>query len=354
MGSENFLKLSVSFLEEALQKSQPGIKTKFSRRILTKIVSLYLEQLSSVEEIESTHFFRIFDVKGHIDSYPEDFYFLNPNHTYVRNLVLFNTALVIDDLVVRCLSQLHSSKTELGESVKRTALGSLFYILKYRTFRRPTLRLIFDNLVYFDADDNFYRFGILDFIIRQYKESDASIALGSLPSHAGCSTALASSSESQLPHLQKGGVYCDKGDLCNDNTMVLSNLIWEEMRRYLLDSEVTPCDPDRAGIEEHSESLFINRGVLMEEFSHSDIEKMCIMELLSTIIDSTGSFFCNRIVQNQELFERIKGLPGIVKLLDKMVANFERVDLLSGTFLRILEKKNTSRSLKLASILKHA
>lgn len=359
MRSKNFLKLSVNFLERVFGEDQMDVRAKFSHQLLTKIVSLYLGQFDSVSEIQKTHFYKKFDVGGYIDSFPEEFYFSSSDHVYIGNLVSFNTTLVVDDLVVRYLSQLHNSNKMGSNSteMRGETLECLFYILKHRTFRRPTLRLIFDNLVYFDTGDNFYRFGILDFVIRYYKESDASVALGGhLSGSAESSTSMPTlSNELQPLHIQhayKSGIYCDTGDLCSDNTMVLSNLIWEEMRKYLLDSDVVLQELDTVKFaEKSSESLFLNRGVLIKEFSCSDIEKMCIIELLGTIVDCTGSFFCNRITQNQELLERVKELPGIVGLLDKMIANFERIGQLSETFLKILEKKNTDRSQELISVL---
>lgn len=319
-------KLSVELLEKSFQDYQEDLR-KLPRRVISRVVSLYL-QLECVATIESTHLSRVFNIKEYINTYPEDFYFSNPSHVYVRNLVLLNTALVIDDLVVRCLSQIHGSK----ESNRLRHIECLFYILKYRTFCRRTLRLIFDNLVYFDADDNFYRFGVLDLIIKRYKESDVLMACGSALSHPS--------------HLECACYGTD--DLCNDNVMVLANIIWEEVRGYL-DTDVIHEQSATEFADESS--LFVHRDVLLREFSYPDIERMCIMELLGTIVDCTGNFFCNRIAQNQMLLEKLKELPGIVKLLDKMVANFERLDLLSGTFLRILEKKNTKQSRRLLSAL---
>lgn len=137
--------------------------------------------------------FNLFNIKEIIDSEPESFYFNIPLHNdlfnYYDNLILINKTLVIDDLIVDSL-------------IKRGTLISLFHIIKNKSFTKGTLKFIFNNVIY-KEDLLFYKYGLLHFILIQYK---------------------------------------DKKQEPADNVCVLANIIWEEMILKLKQERYIPAE----------------------------------------------------------------------------------------------------------------
>lgn len=141
----------------------------------------------------------------------------------------------------------------------------LFYVLKNRKFIRSTLRYIFDNILYFE-DESYYKYGVLNYIINYYAISDQ-----------------------------------NNENTNDDNVMVLSNLVWEDFFRIFEYNLMLPGDN-----------------------SKSKLENVYILELFNTIVENTGGFFYNRINQNLKIFEKVKELSVVKKLINNVKIKYEK------------------------------
>jgi len=391
MGAEKLCSRRCKFrVQEAEQLLKSG-HLKIDSILKTKLIRLYLDELEDIEEIKNSHLNHIVDIKETIDSSPEDFYcehFSHSGSNYVKNLVLMNSSLIIDDLIIDSLAKLHS----LEDNNKCLILTNIFLLLQNRTFCRPTLKYIFDNVIYLDS--YFYRYGILDSIIKHYSVSDRIVSKnmgkpddwklsGDLIGHRDM---LEDQSIQKATKLQF--IYNDTADLGNDNVMVLSNLIWEEVINYCANDKLNAGSIEKSSLGCDSENVqdsfletkptkiaynLIGQHFTAKNTSCADltgysvftadfreyksipalvVEKACILEVFNTIIKNTGNFFYNRIRQNKTIFEQMGDFPVMEKLIEAMAMNFDKFDVLAEEFSHLFLKTKSSRIVKLLEKLK--
>lgn len=244
----------------------------------------------------------------------------------------------------------------------------VYHLLAHKHFQRPVLRHIFDQLLYFDSNDNIYSFKILELIINKYSRMDKLIknyeirknikeahdALTAMRTKNDSSSASPLCAiESFVRGMMHGGtankisieallnedtkieactaiakyideikgklvpesprdpperLYCPEDvDLHNDNAYVLSNLVWEELVLLLRSDAKAPC---------------------------------AAVQLLASIIKQTGDFLQRRIVENRTLLRNIG--RGSSELAMAVVDSFSSID---GLFEELVDcvKRNKPR-----------
>ncbi|ELA41739.1 uncharacterized protein VICG_01243 [Vittaforma corneae ATCC 50505] len=299
------------------------------------------------KNIENTGFDNCKSLRQHAETFPELFYFIKSKDQYfmkqyIRNLVSLNPFVVIDDIIYEKLSFLDD------KVVSRNVLFWTHQLLLYRSFSRTTLKHIFNNVVYLDFEGdneaNFYKYGILMEIVKQYKVGDLRIAENAVNSEqslhqlaAQRNSGMANSIKEDCAMIDTSELdedkvkdrlvdeFLDNKDVGNDNTQVLANIIWENTILIL------------EGILCRSLDRKVHLSGVFKDFDDPNcFEATCIVELFSVIIENTAQFYQNRISKSVGVLQNMKSLPSFERFIEKITENFEKSeDLLNAISGRI-------------------
>lgn len=286
---------------------------------------------------------------------------------YIPVVINLSPNLIIDDIIYKVVDYDYSSNIEDHQFVNisqstESALMWIYYIIAYKKLQRLTIKYIFDQLVYLGFEYKPIIFEIISSAIHMYSNQDCAIKsietsmrikeasdilmsteqnksvenilkenienysestkefIKELKKVDNKNKEIKTSIENYIVELNKstekigGKDQCmintrKKHDLGKDNVFVLSNLAWEEMIIYFDNYEKErSIDP---------------------EFIKCILESMT--SLLNLIIEKTGIFFKNRIIQNKHIFNKIS--IGGCKLIKTIILNFEDISQIKSELL---------------------
>lgn len=233
---------------------------------------------------------------------------------YVEALVRLVPDISIDDLIVANLDfyPLSVLGCPVAEDFRTprsytSALYWMYHLLSHKLFSRSILKYIFHQVIYFDSNDRFLVFKIVEKIIHQYANLDSILELEEAPSAATSISKLddkmvtgkldskgllGNMSDCDVHELQR---FIDTKNIAEDNVYVLASLAWNELIVILLD-------------ETHRDSPVNSSAV----------------SLLIAIIEKTGPFIQRRIETHKSLFKNINVM--CYNLLEVMKTSFKTLD----------------------------
>lgn len=152
-------------------------------------------------------------------------------------------------------------------------------------------------------------------------------------------------------------------DTSKDNTEVLANTIWEstfyiiensKIPAKLIESEINsisnsefteiPAESIESKINSISNSEYTEIPAKSIELISDSMELICIITLYTTIVQETGIFLQNRILNNSSLFSKISHLPNFLIFCDSLVSNFRDSERLYKIIYPFLKRFNTTES----------